>query len=412
MNISNLRCTLCGATYKHGEVEYTCPACGIDGILDVEYDYEEAKKELNKESLANNDNRSIWRYLPILPIPDGAELPRLRVGWTPIYDAPVLAEKLGLSRLRIKDEGVASTGSFKDRASSVGVVRAKALGFEEIACASTGNAASSLAGFSADMGLKARIFVPESAPVAKVSQLLIYGAQVFLVEDNYDRTWELCQAAVEDIGWYNRNCAVNPYLVEGKKTGGLEIGEQTADDPPDWVALSVGDGCTIAGVGKGLKEMNILGVSSKVPRLLGVQSEKAAPLVDSMDRGVEELKPVDAASLADSINVGTPRNWRKALRAVRESNGAIISVTDEAILEAIPTMARASGVFGEPAASAALAGVIKACETGLIKKGESVVVISSGSGLKDSKNALKAVERPKSIACNLEEVRRAISLAK
>ncbi len=183
-----------------------------------------------------------------------------------------------------------------------------------VACASTGNAATSLAGAAASVGLSCVIFVPEFAPEPKLAQLLIFGARVVRVRGSYDATWEMCQRACDRHGWYNRNAAVNPSLVEGKKTAGLEIAEQCGDAVPDWVAVSVGDGCTIAGIGKGLAEMKALGFIPRLPRLLGVQAQGARPLVDAFAAG-RELVPGPAETLADSICVGHPRNWRKALAA-------------------------------------------------------------------------------------------------
>ncbi len=212
----------------------------------------------------------MWRYLPLLPVADPALIPHLQVGWTPVYAAPRLAGELGVARCWVKDEGRNPTASFKDRASSMGVVKALEKKATQITCASTGNAASSFAGFSAAAGLAATIFVPSRAPEAKVAQLLVYGAQVFSVQGTYDEAWELCMQASAEFGWYNRNCAINPYLIEGKKTVSLELAEQfmtlTPGSFPDWVVVSVGDGCTIGGVWKGLREMHTLGFIPRLPR--------------------------------------------------------------------------------------------------------------------------------------------------
>jgi threonine synthase len=262
-----------------------------------------------------------------------------------------------------------------------------------VACASTGNAASSLAGAAASVGLPSVIFVPESAPEPKLAQLLVFGARVIRVRGSYDQTWEMCQRACRAHGWYNRNAAVNPTLVEGKKTCGLEIAEQMAGRVPDWVAVSVGDGCTIAGIGKGLAEMHALGLLPRRPRLLGVQAEGARPLVDAFREG-RELVPGPAQTLADSICVGHPRNWRKALRAVRESGGAFVAVPDSAILDALREAGRRAGVFGEPAGVAALAGLRLAVEQGLVGRRQTALTVVTGSGLKDVRTALRAVGEP------------------
>lgn len=406
-NVTGLRCVKCNTHYDEKPDLYTCPACGIEGILDVEYDYEQIRQQVNKKTLANDQRQSIWRYLPLLPVGRSAKLPTLQLGMTPLYTAPQLARELALEKLYIKDDTRNPTGSFKDRASAIGVTRAIELGRNTISVASTGNAASSLAGFAANMGLRAFIFVPETAPEAKVAQLLVYGATVFVVRGTYDQAYYLAMEAAAEFGWYNRNCAINAYLVEGKKTCGLEIAEQLQDRKVDWLAVSVGDGCTIAGIWKGLVEMQKLGVLSHLPRLLGVQAEGAAPIYEAFRTG-KPLQPVPVNTLADSIAVGQPRNATKALRAVQESGGSYVKVNDEAILEAIPRLAQSTGIFGEPAGVTSLAGVIAARAYGLIGARERVVVVATGNGLKDIKNARRAVGQPFSVAPTLDEVRAAL----
>lgn len=377
MNVTGLRCVRCERRHAESEVRYTCPSCGPDGILDVEYAYERLGWE------PSND-RSIWRYLPLLPVRSDAELPTLPIGWTPLAEFPRLASRTGLRSLYIKDDSRTPTGSFKDRASAIGAVKARELGHTTVACSSTGNAACSLAGFSANLGLRAVLFVPAAAPEAKVAQLRAFGARVLLVDGSYDDAYQLCEQAVAAFGWYDRNCAVNPYLIEGKKTCGLEIGEQMSDRPPDVVAVAVGDGCTIAGIWKGLKEMNRLGVLPRLPRMLGVQAAGAAPLVSAWKRGERDRMPTaDARSIADSIAVGKPRNWLKALRAVDESGGALVPVSDEAIAEAACEVAASTGLFAEPSAAAAFAGIRAAREVNLVGRDERVVYVLTGNGLKD-----------------------------
>jgi threonine synthase len=384
----------CGRGYAEGEVLYTCLDCGIEGILDVEYDYEAvAAGGFGRESLAANPDQSLWRYRPLLPISDGGVLPPVQVGWTPIFSLPDLALGLGIADLIVKDDGRGPTASFKDRASSVTATRARQLGFEEVCAASTGNAASSFACFSAQLGLRCFIFVPAFAPEAKVAQLLVFGATVFVVEGDYRQTYDLCTAAAEAFGWYNRSAAINPIPVEGKKTGGHEIAEQTAAAPPDWVSVSVGDGCTVAGIWKGLQELHRFGVVGSLPRLLATQSAGADPLVRAFAEGSESWEPQDAQTLADSISVGQPRNGIKALRAVRESGGTFVAVSDESILWAEETLAR-HGVFGEPAGVAGIAGIRTARERGVLGSGDRVLHVVTGSGLKDVKSAIRAAGEP------------------
>jgi threonine synthase len=251
------------------------------------------------------------------------------------------------------------------------------------------------------MGMKSFIFVPERAPEAKLAQLLVFGANVLKVKGTYEQAYDFCQAACEKFGWYNRNCAVNPYLVEGKKTAGLEIGEQVGLAMPDWVVFSVGDGCTLAGGWKGIREMHQVGVATRLPRMLGVQAAGAAPITAAWEKKVEAITPVEANTLADSIAVGTPRNWRKALRAIRESNGAMVNVEDEAILEAMRRSARLAAVFAEPAGAAGLAGLARAVEKGLVGRNETALVVVTGNGLKDVKGAMQAGGAPIELAPDL-----------
>ncbi|VBB06190.1 thrc: threonine synthase [Lucifera butyrica] len=406
--VVGLKCVHCGEQYAPEAVDYYCPRCGYhDGILDVIYDYDAVQSELNPQSMRGKKERSMWRYLPLLPIADEANIQHLQVGWTPLYHAPRLSAYLGVAHCWVKDEGRNPTASFKDRASAVGVIKALEKKASRITCASTGNAASSLAGFAAAAGLPATIFVPRRAPEAKIAQLLIYGAQVFSVQGTYDQAWELCMQASERFGWYNRNCAVNPYLIEGKKTVSLELVEQFneigAGHFPDWVVVSVGDGCTIGGIWKGLKEMHRLGFLSKLPKILGVQAAGCQPFLTAWQQD-SPLVPVAADTLADSIAVGHPRNFYKGMLAVKESGGAFVAVTDKAILEAMTALARNAAVFGEPAGVAGIAGIKQAVEMGIIGPEESVAAIVTGNGLKDIQSAVKAAGAPVAVAPDMEAV--------
>lgn len=391
--VKSYKCTLCGETYEPRPQLLTCPACGEKGILDVEYDYEALKSVLTKESLVANKDYTMWRYRDVMSIDPEYISGTLRVGWTPLYEANRLGDIVGVKSLVIKDEGLNPTASLKDRASAVAVVKAMEEGYDTIACSSTGNAASSLAGNAARMGLSTVIFVPERAPQGKLAQLLIYGAKVISVKGDYRATFELSKAAIDHWGWYNRNAAINPHLVEGKKTVALEIAEQMDWKMPDWVVVSVGDGCTIGGVYKGFYDFYSLGLIDRIPRILGVQAEGCCPFYTAYNEN-EPLKPTEENTLADSISVGIPRNPVKALKAVEQSDGTWITVTDEAILDAMKLLGSSEGIFGEPAGVTGLAGLIKAVNEGIIKADESVAMIVTGNGLKDVKNALAAAGEP------------------
>jgi threonine synthase len=333
----------------------------------------------------------------LLPIRGDSTLPALSVGWTPLTPAPALARHLGIGTLYVKDDGRNATGSLKDRASSVGVVKARAQRRGIIACASTGNAASSCAGMAASLGLRSVIFVPKRAPEPKVTQLLIFGATVFRVDGSYEDAFQLCQKSCERWGWYNRNSGINPYLVEGKKTAGLEIAEQLGWEAPDWVAVSVGDGCTLAGIWKGFRELKTLGIIERTPRILGVQAAGAAPITEAFRSG-QDLRPIEPNTIADSIAVGVPRNWKKAVLAVRESGGIMVNVADDAILDAIRYTGRLAGIFAEPAAATAVAGLRRAVADGTVGRRASAVALVTGNGLKDVQSAHAAAGRPFDIA--------------
>lgn len=390
-HVTHLVCVRCGA-HSGADGPWTCARC--DGILDVRYDLERARRTLTDVALRLRPH-TIWRYAELLPLPPSSPRPPQPVGWTPLVEAPRLAAWCGVARLRLKDEGRNPTASFKDRASAVAAAHARVRGDTTLACASTGNAASSLAGMTAGMGQAAVIFIPENAPEPKVTQLLAFGATVVKVRGGYAAAYDLCSAACARFGWYNRNCAINPFLVEGKKTCGLEIGEQTAGAPQDWVVVSVGDGCTIAGVWKGLVEMHALGILPRLPKVLGVQADGARPIVDAFLAGKDDVVPqATTRTMADSIDVGTPRNDTKALRAVRESGGTLLAVTDAEILEALRMTPRLSGVFGEPAGVAGIAGLRAAVAAGVVAPDASVLAVVTGSGLKDVRSARLAVGEP------------------
>ena len=392
------RCIRCGKEYEADPNVTTCE-CG--GILDIIYDYDYIKANFTKETLKNRKDPTMWRYRELLPVEETTEAPPLRVGGSPLYEEPCLAAQLGLKRLWVKDDGLNPTASLKDRASAMAVAKAREAGAEVIACSSTGNAASSLAGNAAAAGLKTYIFVPSRAPKGKVAQLMTFGATVISVQGTYEETFELSKAAIDRWGWYNRNAAINPYLSEGKKTVALEIMEQLDWQVPDYIAISVGDGCTIAGLWKGLKDLYAIGFIDRLPRLISAQAAGCCPL----NRAIAENKPwepMEENTLADSIAVGVPRNAEKALMAIRESNGLVVNVTDEEIMAAQKLLGRTCGVFGEPAGVTGTAGVKKLCEQGAIGKDDTVVSVVTGNGLKDVANAIAACGEPISIPSDMD----------
>ncbi len=390
------RCSLCNKEYSLTQEIYTCPMDG--GNLDVIMDISGIKRKYVIEDITSRKEQSLWRYLPLLPVSDPGEqeTPLRMAGWTPIYSPKVLAESLGLRNFWIKDEGRNPTGSFKDRASAIVVARAREIGSEVVVTASTGNAGAALAGMAAAVNQQAVIFAPKSAPPAKVAQLLIYGAKVILIDGNYDAAFDLSVQAATEFGWYCRNTGYNPFTVEGKKTGAFEIWEQININlgityRPLSIFVSVGDGNIISGLHKGFKDLIALGWLDQMPRIFGVQSEGSAAVANAYFADTEEISPVSATTIADSISVDLPRDGVRAVRAASETNGAYVIVSDEAIIEAIADLGRV-GIFAEPAGAAAYAGLKKAIKGEQISADDPVLVLNTGSGLKDIRAAMKAVD--------------------
>jgi threonine synthase len=403
-------CSLCGKEYLPGEVMYTCPIDG--GNLDVNLDYEAIKRKYNVEDITCRQDFSLWRYLPLLPVadPGGEGTPLRMAGWTPVYSPPALMKQLNLRHLWIKDEGRNPTASFKDRASAVVVARARQINAKVIVTASTGNAGAALAGMSAAVGQPAVIFAPRTAPPAKIAQLLIYGAQVILVDGNYDQAFDLTIEAAQEFGWYCRNTGYNPFTVEGKKTGALEIWENilinlAGQKNSPAVFVSVGDGNIISGLHKGFKDLQSLGWLGAMPRLFGVQADGSAAVANAFFAHTELIQPVSAKTIADSISVDLPRDGVRAVRAAVQTGGAYITVPDEAILKAIAELGRV-GIFAEPAGATAYAGMLKALSQGLIGPEDPVVVINTGSGLKDTRAAMQAVKEAPVIEPTLQALKK------
>ncbi len=384
------RCVRCGREYPPAKGPGACP-CG--GMVDIIYDYGVIRRAVGRETISRCGDFSMWRYRAFLPVGEDTPIPPLRVGWSPLYKSERLARLACIDRLYVKDDGLNPTGSLKDRASAMAVAKAREAGARVICCASTGNAGSSLAGNAAAAGMDAVIFIPSRAPQGKVAQLKIFGAMVIMVEGSYEDAFRLSAEAIDRYGWYDRNAAVNPFMMEGKKTVSFEIAEQLGWQVPDWVAVSVGDGCTIAGVWKGFTDLFAAGLIERLPRLLSVQASNCCPIHRALRTG-GDLVAYGEDTIADSIAVGVPRNPDKAIRAIRESNGIAVEVEDGEILEAMSVLGRTQGVFAEPAGAAGLAGLMKAAREGLVPADASAVAIVTGNGLKDTVNAIRAAGEP------------------
>ncbi len=410
--VQSLRCVIGGCRFAPEEVNYTCRLHGEVGTLDILYDYAALRARLDRDALASSKVFSAWRYRELLPIAPGSRLPPLAVGWTPLYDAPLIAEALDISRVWLKDDGANPSGSLKDRASALVLARALEKGYRIVSAASTGNAAAALAALSAPLpSIEPVIFVPASAPPAKIAQLLVYGAHVLLVDGSYDQAFDLCMTISAEASWYSRNTGVNPYTTEGKKTAALEIAEQLGWRLPDAVVVSVGDGSIISGLHKGFSDLFELGWVEAIPRLIGVQAAGSAVLAGAWQAGTPagDIKAGTADTIADSISAALPRDRAKALRAVGRTGGAFVTVPDTEILAAIPQLAQLSGVFAEPAAAAAFAGLKRARARGLIAREETVCLLCTGNGLKDVPRARQAVAGGYAVEPRVESVRAALT---
>lgn len=409
------RCSICEQEYSPEGLHYTCPKDG--GNLDVVLDLTNIRAEYKPENVINTDENSLWRYLPLLPVRDPGFLntPIHAAGWTPVYEPIRLGEKLGLHQFYVKDESRNPTASFKDRASAIVVARAREINADVIVTASTGNAGAALAGMAAAVGQKAVIFAPRSAPPAKIAQLLIFGAQVLLVDGTYDDAFDLSIQAAQEFGWYCRNTGYNPFTAEGKKTAAFEIwewgtsrGEGRSSSRKNLsLFVSVGDGNIISGIHKGFKDLQALGWLEEMPRIFGVQAAGSAAIANAFYANTEKITPVSANTLADSISVDLPRDGIRGLHAVTQTDGAYITVSDADILKAIASLGNV-GIFAEPAGAASYAGLVKALAENKIEQDDPVLVLNTGSGLKDITAAMQATPEAPVIEPSLEAVKRVI----
>ena len=398
-NFNGFRCFACGTVQGADFGGYVCPKCG--GNLEVRYTW---PKGAPAGWWRDESRKDIFRYRALLPVAKLELASPLRVGQTPLYPAPRLGAKAGLQNLYLKDDGQNPSASFKDRAGAVALVRARETGAKVLCGASTGNAGSSMACLAASVAMPCVIFVPEKAPAAKIAQLLVFGAHVFAVKGTYDDAFDLCMEVCAKRGWFNRNTGHNPFTRVGKKTAAFEIFEQLGKIP-DWVAVPTGDGNIIAGIWKGFCDLKEAGIADRTPKMLCAQSIDSQAISSTVwklkkagkkavDWSQVQIAPVRATTVADSISVDIPRDGLAAVRAVLESGGAAVAVPDAEILGAIPEIARGAGVFAEPAASCAWAGLKQAARDGLVKPDETVVCMITGNGLKDIASARKSAGEP------------------
>ena len=380
MYATGLRSILTGRDYPFDPTAYTDDKSGADNeyndpdILDVVYDYEAVKADLNNSATLRRPNNDIFRYLPLLPVDEPG--PVLPAGGTSLTNAPRLAKRLGMQAVYIKDETRNPTRCLKDRATAVGLTMALAQGYSDIYCASAGNAGISLAGFSAHAGLNCHVFVPSRVSQTRLTWLERFGANVHISTGNYDQAYDEAEAAGAKHGWYSRNCALNPFLVEGKKTIAFEISEQLGWDVPDYVISPCGDGCTLGAIGKGFREIGEVGLTDHTPHLIGVQSNAYQPMV----RRFSAEPPLSGSreSQAASMAVHRPRNAVRLLNEVKASDGKMFAVSDGEIARAQRLLATEAGVVAEFTSAATLAGLFHLAEHQSLEDKTAVLVITGG----------------------------------
>ena len=412
MSMNGYRCFACSATQAADFGGFLCPVCG--GNLDITYDYDAVANKIGDGF--HNAPHDIFRFAPLLPLRQPRSPFPLRVGGTPLYAAPRLGESVGMRKLFFKDDSLNPSASLKDRASAICIGRALDTDAKVVSVASTGNAGSSLACLAAATGLSAVVFVPASAPVAKLTQMLAFGARVLAVQGNYDDAYDLCLAASGKFSWFNRSTGYNAFTREGKKTCAFEIWQDLGQQVPDRVLVSTGDGNTLSAIWKGWCDLKAVGLIDRLPKIDCVQSEVSAAICETIRQVRKDgeskvnwstlaVKAVSASTIADSISVDRPRDGLAAVKAVIQSGGAAVTVTDRDILEAIPEMARATGIFAEPAAAAPWAGLQQMLREQQLERDELVVCIVSGSGLKDIASTRTVAGEPQVIEASLESLR-------
>lgn len=401
----HLKCIDCGAEYQADRLIYDCERCG--GLLSVEYDFSGITTNLDHSW--RRRAFSVWRYRELLPIREDEKIVSLGEGGTSLNRCLRLPETLGLKGLYVKNEGENPTGSFKDRGMTVGVTKALELGMASVACASTGNTSASLAAYAARAGLECIVLVP-SGKVAygKLTQAVIHGARVIQVKGNFDDALRIIRKICISHPIYLLN-SLNPFRLEGQKTTAFEIRDQLGGRIPDKIVVPVGNAGNISAIWKGFRELRELGLAEETPQMIGVQAEGAAPIADSLKRGLGRVEFVEnPETVATAIRIGSPVNWKKAVRAVKESGGLVEKVSDEEILDAQRLLARLEGLFVEPASAASIAGLIKILRRGLIDRDDLVVCILTGHGLKDPNIVLDRFPKPVEVKATEEDVIRAI----
>ena len=385
-----LKCRECGRLYPT-EVINVCEFCF--GSIEVDYDYEAIRRTLTKASFASRPE-SLWRYRELLPI-QGEPTVGLCSGWTPLVRAKRLAEALGVRELYVKDDSVShATLSFKDRVVSVALTRAKELGFETVACASTGNLANAVSAHAARAGLKCFVFIPSDLEIGKVIASLIYRPTVVSVEGTYDDVNRLCAELSAKYPWAFVNVNIRPYYAEGSKTYGFEIAEQLGWRAPQHIVIPAASGSLITKIAKAFKEFTSLGLIPETPtKLYAAQAQGCAPIVQAIQEGSDIIKPVKPKTIAKSLAIGNPADGYYSTKAVRDSGGTGAAVSDEELIDGMRLLAETEGIFTETAGGVTVAAAQQLIERGVIPRDESIVLCITGNGLKTQEPLLERLER-------------------
>ncbi|MCY1002090.1 threonine synthase [Myxococcus sp. MISCRS1] len=385
MSVLRLDCTKCDRTYAPGAVLNLCTTC--DAPLFARYDLERAAKTLRREALATRD-RSMWRYHEVLPVADPAQRLSLGEGWTPLLATPRLAARLGMKQVWVKDESGNPTGSFKARGLSAAVSMAKVLGAKAVCLPSAGNAGSALAAYAARGGLEAHVFVPRDIASLFLLETRAYGAHVETVDGLITDAGKVCAGLAREHGWYECATLKEPYRVEGKKTMGYEVAEQLGWTLPDVILYPTGGGTGLIGMWKAFEEMEAMGlIDSKRPRMVAVQAEGCAPIVKAHEEGRPDAPMWQGATThAHGLRVPKALGDFLILRAVKESGGTAVSVTEAEIVQGTKDLASAEGLFAAPEGGACVAALRKLHASGQVTPEESVVVFNTGTGFKYVEN--------------------------
>jgi len=407
--MTHQECINCGTKYDVNEIVYFCKKCG--DLLEVKYDFEELSKKLEKSNWRNVP-LSVWRYKDFMPIDDISKIVSLNEGGTGLHSCHKLGKQLGLLQLYVKNEGENPTGSFKDRGMTVGVSKAVELGAKSVICASTGNTSASLAAYAAKAGMRCTVLIPAGKiAYGKLAQAMIYGAKVLQVRGNFDQALDIVLKLAEKHRSIYLLNSINPFRVEGQKSLGFEICDQLDQEPPDRVIVPVGNAGNISAIWKGFTEFHKLGFIRKLPKMTGIQAAGSAPIVQAIKNNSEKIIPVEnPETLATAIRIGAPVSWKKAVNAIRNSDGTAETVTDQEILAAQKLLARVEGIFVEPASASSIAGLIKLVANGVIDRDERVVCVTTGHGLKDPDTAVQSSEKPVEVDAEMSAIEAALCL--